>query len=143
MMHPIGVIRRGEQSFVRDRLGVYGLVPADGVSLRLIDELGECNQDTLCARLEIDKGRVAKLLAGLEEKGLIRRTINDHNKREKRVALTEAGRDALAHVNQTFAEWNEICTAGFSAEERAEYFSYLTRIAENIIQHRKEGWPHG
>ena len=83
MIHPIGVIRRGEQSFVRTRLKQYSLVPVEAFALHLIAVLGCCNQDTLCTRLEIDKGRVAKLLAGLEADGQIQRTVNAQNKREK------------------------------------------------------------
>ena len=55
MIHPIGVIRRGEQSFVRTRLKQYSLVPVEAFALHLIAVLGCCNQDTLCTRLEIDK----------------------------------------------------------------------------------------
>lgn len=142
-MHPIGVIRRGEQSFVRDRLGSLGLMPVDAFCLRMINKLGECNQDALCTRMEIDKGRVAKLLAGLEARGLIQRTINEKNKREKRVVLTDQGRETLALVNQTMDEWNEIGLSGFTEEERAQYFSYLSRIADNVNRFRKEGWPRG
>ena len=31
MIHPIGVIRRGEQSFVRTRLKQYSLVPVEAL----------------------------------------------------------------------------------------------------------------
>lgn len=52
MIHPIGVIRRGEQSFVRERLKEYDLVPVEAFALRMIASLDGCNQDTLCTRLE-------------------------------------------------------------------------------------------
>ena len=81
MIHPIGVIRRGEQSFVRERLKEYDLVPVEAFALRMIASLDGCTQDTLWRRLEIDKGRVVKLLAGLENAGQITRTVNENNKR--------------------------------------------------------------
>ncbi len=141
MIHPIGVIRRGEQSFVRERLQPYDLVPVEAFALRVIASLDSCNQDTLCARLEIDKGRVAKLLARLESAGQIQRTVNEHNKREKLVRLTDRGREALGHVNETLDEWNRMCLQGFSQEECEQYFSFIHRIAQNVAQSRKDGWP--
>ena len=141
MIHPIGVIRRGEQSFVRARLRQYSLVPVEAFTLHLIAVLGRCNQEALCTRLEIDKGRVAKLLAGLEADDQIQRTVNAQNKREKLVTLTPKGRQTLQNVNAAFDEWNRTCLKGFTEEERAQYFAFLHRIAENVAQSRKEGWP--
>lgn len=141
MIHPIGVIRRGEQSFVRERLKEYDLVPVEAFALRMIASLDGCNQDTLCTRLEIDKGRVAKLLAGLENAGQITRTVNENNKREKLVRLTERGQEALQYVNETLDEWNRMCMQGFTEEEWTQFFSFLHRIADNVAHSRKEGWP--
>ena len=141
MIHPIGVIRRGEQSFVRTRLKQYSLVPVEAFAQHLIAVLGCCNQDTLCTRLEIDKGRVAKLLAGLEADGQIQRTVNAQNKREKLVTLTPKGQETLQNVHAAFDAWNRTCLKGFTEEERAQYFAFLHRIAENVAQSRKEGWP--
>ena len=141
MIHPIGVIPRGEQSFVRERLKEYDLVPVEAFALRMIASLDGCNQDTLCTRLEIDKGRVAKLLAGLENAGQITRTVNENNKREKLVRLTERGQEALQYANETLDEWNRMCMQGFTEEEWTQFFTFLHRIADNVAHSRKEGWP--
>lgn len=136
-----GVIRRAEQSFVRSRLGTLGLTPADSFSLHTISVLGTCNQDALCVRLELDKGRVAKLLARLEAMGLVRRTVNASNKREKLVALTDAGRAALRQVDAAFSEWEEIELQSFTPDERRQYLAVLDRIAQNVARARRAGWP--
>ena len=39
MIHPIGVIRRGEQSFVRQRLKEYDLVPVEAFEMCIRDSL--------------------------------------------------------------------------------------------------------
>ena len=137
-----GVIRRAVQSFVRSRLGTLGLTPADSFSLHTISVLGTCNQDALCVRLELDKGRVAKLLARLEAMGLVRRTVNASNKREKLVALTDAGRAALRQVDAAFSEWEEIELQSFTPDERRQYLAFLDRIAQNVTRARRAGWPN-
>ena len=103
--------------------------------------LGTCNQDALCVRLELDKGRVAKLLARLEAMGLVRRTVNASNKREKLVALTDAGRAALRQVDAAFSEWEEIELQSFTPDERRQYLAFLDRIAQNVARARRAGWP--
>ena len=57
----IGIIRRCEQSFLRERLSTCQLKPVDSVVLTALDRHGQCNQDTLCSIVNIDKGRMAKI----------------------------------------------------------------------------------
>lgn len=140
MIHPIAVIRRGEHSFVRERLKEEALLPVEAFALQLIATMDGCNQDALSVRLEVDKGRVAKLLARLERQGHIQRTVNQCNKREKKVQITDRGRQVLQRVSETFEEWNELCLEGFSEQERTQYFSYIHRIAENVARNRKDSW---
>ena len=47
----IGIIRRCEQSFLRERLSTCQLKPVDSVVLTALDRHGQCNQDTLCLSL--------------------------------------------------------------------------------------------
>lgn len=91
----IGIIRRCEQSFLRERLSTCQLKPVDSVVLTALDRHGQCNQDTLCSIVNIDKGRMARVMERLEGRSLIRRLINPDNKREKLIEMTEQGKQML------------------------------------------------
>lgn len=129
----IGIIRRCEQSFLREKLYTCRLKPVDSVVLLALDRHGQCNQDTLCNTVNIDKGRMARIMERLECRGLIARLVNPCNKREKLIEMTPQGREMLDFINSCTREWNERCFAGFTEEEKKEYQGYLERIARNAL----------
>lgn len=129
----IGIIRRCEQSFLRERLKTCQLKPVDSVVLLALERHGQCNQYTLCSIVNIDKGRMARVMERLENRSLIRRLINPDNKREKLIEMTEQGEKMLKLINSFSQEWDERCFAGFTQEEKNEYQGYLRRIAGNAL----------
>lgn len=129
----IGIIRRCEQSFLRERLGEYRLKPVDSLVLSSILQNGTCNQEMLCTLIDIDKGRMARIMERLESRGFIRRVVNPTDKREKLVEMTEGGLQMCRTICAMFQEWNERCFAGFTEEEKAQYQSYQERIAHNAL----------
>ncbi|MEG2038907.1 MAG: winged helix DNA-binding protein, partial [Oscillospiraceae bacterium] len=82
-------------------------------------------------------GRIAKAMAHLEKKGFICRVINENNKREKLVRLTERGHVMVKIFNGILDEWKGICYVGFSDEERECYLGFLKRISDNVLANRK------
>lgn len=136
-----GIIRRCEQSFLRERLGRYHLKPVDSVVLYTLRKKGLCNQETLCSIMDIDKGRMARIMERLETRQLIVRTVNPSNKREKFIELTEEGTAMLQIIDSFFKEWGERCFAGFTDGEKKQYRNYLERIAKNALI-RKENIEH-
>lgn len=133
----IGIIRRCEQSFLRERLKTCQLKPVDSVVLLALERHGQCNQYTLCSIVNIDKGRMARVMERLENRSLIRRLINPDNKREKLIEMTEQGEKMLKLINSFSQEWDERCFAGFTQEEKNEYQGYLRRIAGNALAEKE------
>ena len=138
MYNPISIIRRSEQNYLRSRVEEYNIHPIGALALSLIGRAGECNQDSLCMEMNVDKGRIAKTVACLEENGYLARQVNPHNKREKQLHLTEKGQEMAQIVKQIFNDWNEICFSGFTPEEKNQYMAYVERIAHNAANNRKE-----
>lgn len=129
----VGIIRRCEQSFLRENLSALHLKPIDSVVLLALSRQGSCNQETLCCVVDIDKGRMARVMERLEERRLIKRSVNPASKREKRIEMTEEGEAVLSRIKQFYGEWNERCFTGFTEEEKRQYQSYLERIAQNAL----------
>ncbi|MBS6645523.1 MAG: winged helix-turn-helix transcriptional regulator [Clostridiaceae bacterium] len=142
MLNPINIIRRSEQSYIRNRVESYGLHPLDALTLYVLMAMDTCNQDSLCCEMNVDKGRIAKTVSHLEEGGFLVRTVNLNNKREKLLHLTDSGKEMASVVRQIFDDWNAICFNGFSPEEQAQYHSFLKRIAHNAAESRKEFRQH-
>ncbi len=143
MQRTIGIIRRGEQSFVRAALVPYELVPIESLALTILYRKGQCNQDALGTMLRVDKGRVAKIAAHLEERGLILRAVNENNRREKLVSLSPKGEDMIIVIDRIYDAWNQICFTGFTEEEMRQYQAFLDRIAENASKYRGKEKEYG
>ena len=134
----VEVFRRLERQFFRDRLGALGLQHLDGMVLRLLGREGRMRQEDLAGQLVVDKGAVARSLARLESRGLVERPVSDRSRREKQAFLTGAGQETAAALRQILAEWREIKYRGFTPEEQALNESFLSRIAENVMEFRRE-----
>ena len=88
-----GIYRRCELWFIRRELEQFGLQPLEGKIIMFLQD-NQCTQEDIGAHFDLDKGRIARSLSELEEKGLVRRLINEKNKRQKFVSLTVRGNQA-------------------------------------------------
>lgn len=136
--HYISIIRRSEQAFLRNELEKYGLSPLES---RIICTLRKHSftQEELGACLDIDKGRIAKGIFSLEEKGYIERIVNEKNRRQKIVSLTESGKSIYEKISSIYDIWNQICYNGFSEIERVQNQQFVERITANIAAYKKRG----
>lgn len=132
----IGIYRRCELLFMRCQLEQYGLQPLEGKILFFLKK--NCfNQEEIGQNFDIDKGRIARALAELEERGMVCRRVNQKNKRQKMVTLTSQGEQIVLELEAIFRKWDEICYAGFSEEELRLHQDFVKRIAENAVEYRR------
>lgn len=133
----VSIIRRCELSYIRCELEKYGLIPLEGRILRLLKDQC-CSQDYLGEILDIDKGRIAKTIFSLEEKKLICRAVNEKNRRQKLVSLTEKGMSIYETLCVIYKKWDNICYTGFTQEERMLNTEFVKRISKNVVEYKKE-----
>ena len=138
MPNRVEVFRRLERQFFRDQLGALGLQYLDGLVIYWVGRAGRVRQEDLALELVADKGAVARRLARLEELGLVAREVSAQCRREKQVFLTEAGERTLEGIRQVLRTWQEVKYRGFTPEEREMNEAFLTRIAENVMDFRRE-----
>ena len=131
----IGIYRRCELLYIRTELEKYGLQPLEGKILIFLRK-GCCTQEDVCIHFDMDKGRIARNLSELEEKGLVCRVVNENNKRQKLVSLTLQGNQVLSEIDRIFEKWDAVCFSGFTEEERCLYQDFVKRIAENAMEYR-------
>lgn len=137
------IFRRIERQYYRDRMGALGLSPIEGMIMRALGQHSPMRQEDMVVHMVLDKGAVARALARLEELGLVERTVSDRCRREKLVSPTPAGLELAAAIQQTVEDWNDICFAGFSPQERAQLEKLLDRMTENVKQFRQGEKDHG
>ena len=118
-----------------DRLGlprvafpfILGLLHRDGVS-----------QDDLASGAGVDKATVTRHITELEEAGLVTRTVDEEDRRIKRVRVTDKARELAPAIHSAVRAWHDKLLSGFTSEERYAVLEFLRRMAENAREHWEE-----
>lgn len=82
-----------------ERLRPWGMTQATWRTLWILRSEGRhLNQSELAARLGIETPTLVKILDRMEARGLVRREPDEHDRRQKRVGITQAGHDLAAEI---------------------------------------------
>ena len=76
------------------------------------------------------------ILDRMEEKGLIRRTADENDQRQKQVTATEKGRELNSLVQAAFQEAEAVMVKGLRLEETEALRLILYRVIENLEEDR-------
>ena len=73
----------------------------------LFEISNECNinQDGISKRCSINKGSVARSIKKLEDRGLVKREIDENNRRQNKLSLTPKGEDILEKSKRILDKW--------------------------------------
>jgi DNA-binding MarR family transcriptional regulator len=97
--------------------------------LALLAEEARETQATIADSLALDPSRLVSLLDALEERGLIARQRDPHDRRRHLVTITGAGKRQLQRLRAAAKEAEDDFFAPFSPEERATFHEFLLRLA--------------
>jgi DNA-binding MarR family transcriptional regulator len=130
-----------------DLAGVFGLfrsLSASGMSmtavttLATIERSGPSRLTVLAAREGVTQPAMTQLISRLEDSGLVRREADLADGRVVLVALTDAGRAALAKRRADRADRLAVVLAQLSAEHRAALAAALPALAALAAVPREE-----
>ena len=138
----ISEIDRCWHKLAADEMAKYELNSPHAVYLNTLYEYNEgitaAKLGELCCK---NKADVSRMVAILEQKGLVRKEAIGGNLYRARILLTEEGKRAAEHVQQRAALAVELAGSGMSEEEREIFYSCLERITTNLQALSKEGLP--
>lgn len=89
-------------------------------------------QSELAAATGRDKTRLIPILDRLEARGLLRRTPDPADRRNRIVALTAAGRDLVASCRAGIRAMEAELLADLEPDERATFVAVLDRLADAV-----------
>ena len=108
---PVGkllyMIGKGYSVYVNRNLEGFGI---NTTQLHLLFEIAHesnINQEMIATRCNINKGAVARSIRKLEEKGLVKREIDQNNRRQNRLSLTKDGEDILIKACGVLHDWED------------------------------------
>ena len=130
--HPGHLLRRAQQisvSLFFDEVGKE-LTPVQYAVLQTLSEHPGSDQVTLAGLAAIDTSTGATVCARLEEKGLLKRTVIAHNRRQRALHITPAGVRLLAQSIPGTARLRERLLAPLSAREQRQFMQLLRKLVE-------------
>ena len=129
---PGHLVRRCQQIAVAlflDRCAPWALTPMQYALLRAAQAEPGCDQITLAGRVAIDRSNAARLAAGLEHRGLLRRDPDPTDRRARRLSLTEAGIALLAEAEPAVQDVQTALLAPLTQAERTTFVAALHKIS--------------
>ena len=109
-----------------------GLTPAQyGVLTVLAAEPG-LDQTRLSRALAFDKVTVMRVLKGLEERGLVRRELSAVSRRQKTVALTDAGRELLDAAREPAERAYQRLLSPLDPAQRLQLIELLQTLTDGL-----------
>ena len=120
---PVGkllyMIGKGYSIYVNRHIYEFGI---NTTQLHLLFEIyyqSDINQDKIAERCNINKGAVARSIKKLEDKGLVKRQIDENNRRQNKISLTEIGEEILEKSTDILHDWEEsvILDEGYISKE--------------------------
>ena len=103
----ITMISRGHTIYLNHHLEDFGINASQLHLLFEISHQKNINQEKIATRCNINKGAVARSIKKLEEKGLIKRQIDDANRRQNIISLTGNGEETLHESINLLKNWEE------------------------------------
>jgi MarR family transcriptional regulator, transcriptional regulator for hemolysin len=91
------------------------------------------NQSELSEVLELEKPSLGRLLDRLESKGWVRRAADPHDRRAKRVFLTDAAEAPMQIMRDIAAGVREDALSGLSTADQDRFVDALLTIKSNLM----------
>ncbi|MDR1542633.1 MAG: MarR family transcriptional regulator [Clostridiales bacterium] len=94
------------------------------------------SQEFIAERLSLEKGNNARLARELEDMGLLFRTMDESNRRQYKIFLTDKGRELVPDIRKALSEWNEMINEGLESKEQEALAGLLLKMLENVEEHK-------
>ena len=116
----------------RQILAPLELEPREFALLRAVGALEGQSQQAIGERLQIPPSRMVAFVDALEERSLLERRHNPHDRRTRELHLTDSGRDLLGRAFALVAGFEHDLTAELSDAESDQLLELLQRVGTQL-----------
>lgn len=130
-IHAIMHLYRSQQL----RASQAGAAPLTHMENKVLAYFGRhpgATQRDLAAHAGRDKAQIARLIAGLRDKGLLDALAAEDDRRSTRLSLSPIGQAAHAELRLHGAALSAAALSGLDADERAQLLGLLGRVQDNL-----------
>ncbi|MBQ9025221.1 MAG: MarR family transcriptional regulator [Methanobrevibacter sp.] len=128
----IAILSKAQSCYFNNMLSELGINNAQLNILFEVNKDSRINQDKIASRCNTNKGAIARSVRKLEENGLITRTIDENNRRQNIISLTNEGSQIL---DKAIKMLNEFEKNVFKDDEQKETLQWILKdLAVNIMK---------
>ena len=114
----ISMISKGQQIYLNHHLKDLGINSSQLHLLFEISNQSNINQEKIAKRCNINKGAVARSIKKLEDNELVIREIDEANRRQNKISLTQKGKVVLNDSIEVLDKWESEVFKNFSKENK-------------------------
>lgn len=138
----ISEISRCWRKLASEELAKYGLKTPHATYLTVMNKYPQgITVPQLCEVCGKDKSDASRMLAILEEKGLVEKQVVDGSLYRGLLVLTDEGKEAARQVSERASRAVEMAGKGLDDETREVFYEALEVITNNLKELSKEGIP--
>lgn len=131
--HRINILGRILSKRLHEEICRTGITSSQWPVIARLIYCNELTQTDICDQLSIEAPAISKTICNMEADGWVTRSIDNKDKREKKVTLTDKARACLPIWLQTVIDLETQELKGISNED----FMIFNRVLEQIIQNSK------
>jgi len=132
LAHALSLVLRAALAAEEPVLQAHDLQMWDYVVLNALERGAAPTQSELAAAVRRDKTRLLPILDRLEARGLLRRTVDPGDRRNRVVQLTDAGRDLLGACKRGIRAGERSVLAPLDPDAAAALIEALDRVARPL-----------
>ena len=125
----VGMVSRSYYNYLNSKFKSLNINPTQLSFLFEIKCKKNINQHDLSTNCSIDKGAVARALRKLEKQGLVKREVDENNRRQNMLSLTEKGHETLEQAMIILDNWEKEVYKDITAEEKEITHDVLKKIS--------------
>ena len=125
----VGMVSRSYYNYLNSKFKSLNINPTQLSFLFETKCKKNINQHDLSTNCSIDKGAVARALRKLEEQGLVKREVDENNRRQNMLSLTEKGHETLEQALIILDNWESEVYKDITAEEKEITHDVLKKIS--------------
>lgn len=133
-------IKQLQERIFEKLLSDYGIEISGGQG-RILFILWKTNHLTitqLSQETSLAKNTVSIIVDGMVKRGILERNINDSNRRQTIISLTDYAQSMKKKYEIVSQQMNTLFYQGFTEKEQKEFEQYLSRILATLIRAEKE-----
>jgi len=124
--------------FISRRLAPYGLNKDDFDVLSILSRLGSIEQVELIERMKCEKYTATKILARLQEKHLVYKERDSHDRRRLHLFLTREGEKLIPVLDELKKEITSTLALDLEFDKAAEILQQMTENMRSRVTSMKE-----